>query len=530
MAKKFPVGFNFTAFETISRATKRAGRSIDKLKSKTGQAANKFTLFQKKTESARKSLTKFGNKATQTGKTLTAFATLPILGIGAAMVKTASDAEETQNKFDAVFKGIGDSVKKAALTDLTQNFKLADSTAQEFLGTTGQILQGFDFTQQKSLEVSTTLIKLSQDVASFRNVQGGAKQVNEAFTKALLGEREMLKSLGIAILESDVKAEALRMAQQGVRFETVKQAKALATLSLIQQKTTQDQGDFQRTQKGLANRLRINQERIKGVSERFGKTLLPVAEKVLNAFEKIISIFEKMDEETRVLVVTIAGIVAALGPVLILIGAMSKGVSVLITVFGALKTVTFAALIPFIKFIAIGAAVAALAFLIIKNWEKIKEFFVKLWDGPLVRVLRWITGIEVILRLGKLLISAWEPVKNAFMDFGESALEFLSPVIKAVEKLVGFGGKLAKLVLFGDADAPVFGDGKQIEGKATPGDRAQTASKAQLIGKSIAKEIRTVNDARVRMDFNNVPKGTSVSSSASGVPPEMNLGFSGAAL
>jgi hypothetical protein len=53
------------------------------------------------------------------------------------------------------------------------------------------------------------MIKLAIDVASFNNVSDD--QAINAFTKALTGEREALKSLGIVISEPDVKAKALEL-------------------------------------------------------------------------------------------------------------------------------------------------------------------------------------------------------------------------------------------------------------------------------------------------------------------------------
>jgi hypothetical protein len=50
------------------------------------------------------------------------------------------------------------------------------------------------------------MIKLAIDVASFNNVSDD--QAINAFTKALTGERESLKSLGIVINETDVKKKA----------------------------------------------------------------------------------------------------------------------------------------------------------------------------------------------------------------------------------------------------------------------------------------------------------------------------------
>jgi hypothetical protein len=57
--------------------------------------------------------------------------------------------------------------------------------------------------------LSVALTQLAIDVASFNNVSD--EQAVRAFTSALTGEREALKSLGIVIQEADVKQEALNL-------------------------------------------------------------------------------------------------------------------------------------------------------------------------------------------------------------------------------------------------------------------------------------------------------------------------------
>lgn len=62
--------------------------------------------------------------------------------------------------------------------------------------------------------LSVSLTKLAIDVASFNNASD--EQAVHAFTSALTGEREALKSLGIVISEQDVlnKAYSLGLANQ----------------------------------------------------------------------------------------------------------------------------------------------------------------------------------------------------------------------------------------------------------------------------------------------------------------------------
>lgn len=533
MARSFPVNFSFKGFDTS------VGRTIDRINTRFGAlnrtvrtTNNRWALMQKRTEALRKSLTKVGSGLKNAGRTMSTFVTLPALAAGTAMVKVAADAEETANKFNEVFGQVDKAARAKAVTDLAKNFKLADSTAQEFLGTSGQIIQGLDLSQEASLKASKRLAELSQDVASFRNVQGGAAQVVHAFNSALVGERERLKTLGIVITEADVKAETLALAQKGQRFETIKQAKALATLSLIEKRTAQDQGDFARTQDSLTNKLRITSERIKGLAERFGKLLIPVALKVLAVFEKVLSFFEAMPDSVKTVVLIVGALAAALGPLLFIVGSFVTVLPGVITAFSALGAVFAFLTGPIGLVIAAVAALIAIGVAVVKNWEGVKQFFLALWDGPLVRFLRIVTGVDALIALGGLLIKAWEPVKTFFKAVFKGIMFVIDPVIQRIEFLLNIAKKAGgfvlggvKKLLFGDKDplAGFKGSDKREENK----ERALDATRARKIAEENAKQIRTVNDSRVRVDFNNMPRGTRVKAESSGISPDLNLGFAG---
>ena len=57
-------------------------------------------------DKSEKKFTAFADKAGRIGTQLTKFVTLPLLAMAAAMVKFASDAEETRAKFNTAFRGI----------------------------------------------------------------------------------------------------------------------------------------------------------------------------------------------------------------------------------------------------------------------------------------------------------------------------------------------------------------------------------------------------------------------------------------
>jgi hypothetical protein len=289
----------------------------------------------------------FGTKMSEIGSTMSTRLTLPIVGIGAAMVKAASDAEETATKFAVVFRDVEQGAQQAFQT-LRDEYGLSTAASKELLGNTGDLLTGFGFSQQAALELSTEVNKLAVDLASFTNFSGGAKGASDALTKALLGERESVKSLGISILEEDVQKQVAINTTNGLTFASERQAKAYATLQIAQSQSKNAIGDYARTQDGLANQTRLLQQRLNDLSVSFGEIMVPAVNKIVGRLTELTQGFRDLDPETKKIIIGVAGFIAIAGPVVFAIGKITTAVSAL--------TVTMMAN----PYIALGAAVLAI--------------------------------------------------------------------------------------------------------------------------------------------------------------------------
>lgn len=163
-----------------------------------------------------------------------------------------SDLEETTSKFNQVFLGQADANKR--FEDLAASLGRSELQMKQFGSTTGSILKPLGFATEDALDLSEAITRLSIDIASFNNVSD--EQANNALNRALTGEREALKSLGIALNETDIKNEYLRLGFSKTGDELSKQGKALATLSLLYKQTADAQGDAVRTGESWANQLK----------------------------------------------------------------------------------------------------------------------------------------------------------------------------------------------------------------------------------------------------------------------------------
>jgi len=220
-----------------------------------------------------------------------------------AVIKKASDAQETVSKFNTVFKSVRKEADQVS-ANLSKNFGLSSVAAQKLLGDTGDLLSGFGFTGKAALDLAEQTNKLAVDLASFTNIEGGAERASKALTKALIGERESVKELGIAILEKDVVEQVALNRSKGLTFESERQARAIATLELATKQSKNAIGDFARTQDSLANSARVLKAGFDDLLVTLGTKFIPIATKITKALGGLIKSDDELTGSTETLITT----------------------------------------------------------------------------------------------------------------------------------------------------------------------------------------------------------------------------------
>ena len=273
--------------------------SVEYIISLRDKFSSKLSGIQKQVNQLDKSTNVFKNTLGGLGGLLGG---ISFAALGVNIIKTASDAEEAASKFAVVFKSVQEASQNVS-ENLAKNYGLSSKASKELLANTGDLLTGFGFTGGMALDLSEQVNKLAVDLASFTNFEGGAKGASEALTKALLGERESVKALGIAILDSDVKARVKQLDSMGkLAGMTERQKKAYATLTIAQEQSKNSVGDFARTQDGFANKIRVLQARWEDLQVEVGQNFLPILVKLS---EKFLVLIEWMRKNKELIVSTI---------------------------------------------------------------------------------------------------------------------------------------------------------------------------------------------------------------------------------
>tara|TARA_R100000655_G_scaffold62757_3_gene101243 strand:+ start:4788 stop:6497 length:1710 start_codon:yes stop_codon:yes gene_type:complete len=320
--------------------------------------------FDRAMKKAQRSIAKFSKKMNAVGNELTTKVTLPVLGLGAAAVKMAADFEETDSKFKTVFSSIQKEAEETADV-FKKSFGLSEKAAKQLLSDTGDLLVGFGFTEKAALELSQQVNELAVDLASFTNFSGGAEGASLALTKALLGERESIKSLGIAITEADLKTFA---EEQGLVFKEMDRVgKATLTYQLALKQSSKAVGDFTRTSGSLTNQTRQLNFELQDLAIEFGTILIPLVKSMVEALRELTAFMNTLSTETKEQILKWAGYAAVLGPIAKLIAMLASGFRLILPMLAKVTTAVVGMLGPWGRLAAILTTVGTAIFKLIKG-------------------------------------------------------------------------------------------------------------------------------------------------------------------
>lgn len=332
-------------------------------------------------------LKQFGQDATRIGKKLSIGLTLPIAAAGGAAIKLASDFEESLNKVDVSFKKSSKSVKEFSKTTLTQ-FGIAQGTALDMAAMFGDMGTSMGLTTQAAAAMSTSMVGLAGDLASFKNIQ--IEEATTALAAVFTGETESLKRLGIVMTEANLKQFALTQGIKKNIKEMTQAEKTTLRYQYVIANTGNAQGDFARTQDGAANQMRIFTESIKEIGANLGQILLPAFTKMVTKVNEALKAFMGLDEGTKKTILIITGIVAAVGPMLIALGQLPGLLSL---AAGGFRLLTAAMVAN--PILAVATAIAAVTTAIIAYRKSQKEANAEaLKQMNVAQLTDHITGLE----------------------------------------------------------------------------------------------------------------------------------------
>ncbi len=237
-------------------------------------------------EDIEKSVKEVGESAEQTSENvLGAFqkiaSGIAALGLGKLIkdsITEAMDAVESDSLFETSLGGYSDKAREWS-DELSDSLGLNAVELRKNAGILYTMTSSMGLTEEQAYSLSTSITELSQDMASFYNIDS-----EEAFTKlrsGLTGETEPLKALGILVDESTVKQYAYKYGIAETGAELTNQQKVLGRYIAVMSQTSTAQGDLARTIDSPANQYRLLQNEIQKAKLEIGTAFLPFVQTAL---------------------------------------------------------------------------------------------------------------------------------------------------------------------------------------------------------------------------------------------------------
>jgi tape measure domain-containing protein len=404
---------------------------------------------------AQRKLNSFAFKAQNIGSTLTQSLTLPIIGVGAAAVKSFADFDKMRKGLEAVAGGAEEAEKQMSRLKVVA-LNPGISLQQAVQGTIRLQAVGL-----QAREAEETLLQFSKAVTL---AGGNADDLGEVTRQ--LGQ---MISKG-KILSSDFKVIQERVPAIGLALEdafgtqNIEQIRetGISSRDFVDQltKAISQNEKFQSVQGGLANSFDNFRQAVTASLVELGDSINKSLdlEKVLanlsNRIQGAVDAFASLDDGTKKIIVKMAVFTAALGPAFFAIGKLVQvggsflsAARLLLPAIGALAS-------PIGLIVAAAAALAAGFAILYKRNEKFRTAVNKV--ATVIRAYV-ISAFQVLKQIVLVLYEGWKSqitivkaVINTFLNVGKSILDtarkvpILNKGIELTRKAFEFVGETIK--------------------------------------------------------------------------------------
>lgn len=285
--------------------------------------------FDKKLGQSMRKLQNFGRSTKQLGKSLSSSLTMPILGIGAAALKSASDLESMEASFISLTGGAkqaADMMRNLNAFTASTPYQIEDvATAARQLIASGTGIGEVNNRLQFLGDIAATSgVGIGELAAIFSKVQAKGKVELESLNQ--LAER------GIPIFTALSEATGLPASELGAGAVSVEQFNEV--LAAMASEGGFAAGAMERLSQTAAGKFSTALDNLKLAGASLAKSFLPVVKEAIDGVTSFAQKVASLDAEKKKLILTIAGFAAAIGPVLMILPALVQGFMMLISPAG----------------------------------------------------------------------------------------------------------------------------------------------------------------------------------------------------
>lgn len=397
--------------------------------------------------------------------------TLPtVLNLAAAGdIDLASASDMVTDAMSALGMGVDeagtmvDQMAKTASTTNTSVDQLGEgiltigATAKSVKGGTAELNTALGILANNGIKGAEGGTHLRNIILSLQNPTDKAAAAMESLGIQVYDSQGNMRSLNDILGDLNTSMDGMTSAEKSNIIGTIFNKTDLSSVNALlantgstwddlQQKITDSGGAAQQmadTQlDNLQGQITILKSALEGLAISFGELLMPAIKSIVGVIQKAVDWLNSLDDGTKKVIVTVALVAAALGPVLIVIGKVISAVGTIMTVVpkiaGVINTVkgAFAALNttmlanPIVLIIAAIAALVATFIYLWNNCDGFRQFWIDLWEN-----------------VKQVAITVWNAIKEFFSQVWEAIKTIFSTVFEVIKTLVTTYFNLYKTII-----------------------------------------------------------------------------------
>jgi len=347
---------------------------------------------------------------TKLGQDMTRSVTLPIIGVGAAALKSAADLQTLETSFVSLTGGTEQAAKMMQqLNNFTAKtpFQIdaVAKSARQLIASGTDVSQVNEQLQFLGDIAATSGAGIDDIAAIFSKVNAKGKVELESLNQ--LAER------GIPIFAALAEATGLPADKLGAGAVSVEQFNDV--LKGFSQEGGFAAGAMLRLSNTVTGKFSTALDNAKLAAASLGKQLLPFASKALDAFTILAQKFTELDDSTKQIGIAIGGVVGSFGPLLTILPKIVQGLTLITSPISA-------------SVLAIGALVAAFVYF----YDDVRPIITQV-ANLMIMLYNKIVPIRIVVAF----------VQTAFTNLGKAiatafraALDIISTLVKSLSQLI----------------------------------------------------------------------------------------------
>jgi phage-related minor tail protein len=339
--------------------------------------------FDKDMQSIEKKLKKTSDNLGKMGKNLTTGVSLPIAGLFAGFAKSAMDLEATEAKYNTVFEGMTDQADEF-ISEFQKLTPATKAEAQSMASGLQDLLIPMGVARDEATDMTGEFMHVAGALANFNSGTHTSQDVMNAMNSALTGQYDSLKSLGIQLDATTVKEKAVQMGLASSTDEVDKKMQAEVLLSEVYAQSGDALNAYNEENLDAKTKMQLAKTEAIDLAASFGELLLPMINSLIDGVRKVIEWFSGFDEETQKTILTVLAVVAAIGPLVLIISKVIGGISSVIGFLTAMNPIVLLVIGVIIALVAVFTALwqenETFRTKVMEIWNSIKEFFAQTFE------------------------------------------------------------------------------------------------------------------------------------------------------